>query len=302
MSLIRLLAAATIFSVLSGQEPLPDPVLTFAAAARAAEAGDAEESLDLLRGAFAAGYERPADVLADPAFATLLADPAARRTLRGLLQEFARQSRVTMVRPGEPGEALLVEGIATDGAGRPVEGAMVYAYHTDALGIYSEHGNTNPRLFVWLRSDADGRFSVRTIRPARYPGRNVEQHVHVVASASGFEERRTALGFADDPHWRGQSVPDWARPVSKGPDGVDRCEFEIRFTALPAPAPAIDFATQVRPIVDPRCGPCHFEGGVMYPALPFDRAETLQALGEKLFTRIHDPAEQALIRAWLAGK
>src|SRR3984893_16882131 len=66
-------------------------------------------------------------------------------------------------------------------------------------------------------------------------------------------------------------------------------------------APArIDFATQVRPIFQSRCQPCHFSGGTMYQRLPFDRQETIKSLGTKLFTRIKDEKERSLIREFLA--
>lgn len=73
--------------------------------------------------------------------------------------------------------------------------------------------------------------------------------------------------------------------------------------AIPAPsAPpqAVDFQTQIRPILEARCRPCHFEGGTMHERLPFDRPETIHTLGEKLFTRIRDEAEQTLLRSFLA--
>jgi len=38
----------------------------------------------------------------------------------------------------------------------------------------------------------------------------------------------------------------------------------------------------------------------MHAKLPFDRAATILALGERLFTRIEDPAERARIRRFLA--
>jgi hypothetical protein len=72
-----------------------------------------------------------------------------------------------------------------------------------------------------------------------------------------------------------------------------------------APPPAIaaastsEFDRDVRPILEKQCRPCHFTGGVMYEKLPFDRAETIRHLGEKLFTRIKAPHEQAAIRAFL---
>jgi hypothetical protein len=65
-------------------------------------------------------------------------------------------------------------------------------------------------------------------------------------------------------------------------------------------AAAADFTRDVRPILEKRCQPCHFTGGKMYERLPFDRAETIHTLGTKLFTRIKDQDEQAVIRRFLA--
>lgn len=62
----------------------------------------------------------------------------------------------------------------------------------------------------------------------------------------------------------------------------------------------VDFATQIRPILEARCQPCHFSGGKVYQRLPFDRPETIKTLGTKLFTRIHDENERRLIRDFLA--
>jgi len=71
--------------------------------------------------------------------------------------------------------------------------------------------------------------------------------------------------------------------------------------AVPAAAEA-DFDRTVKPILEKQCMPCHFTGGVMYGKLPFDRPETIRTLGEKLFTRIKAPADQAAIRAFLNAK
>jgi hypothetical protein len=70
-------------------------------------------------------------------------------------------------------------------------------------------------------------------------------------------------------------------------------------SAASAP-PRVDFDSQVKPILQARCTPCHFPGGVMHDRLPFDRAQTIHDLGEKLFTRIKDEQEQALLRSFLA--
>jgi len=70
--------------------------------------------------------------------------------------------------------------------------------------------------------------------------------------------------------------------------------------AVTQSAAAVDFARDVRPIMESRCQPCHFTGGKMYERLPFDKPETIRELGERLFTRIKAENEQAVIRQFLA--
>ena len=66
-------------------------------------------------------------------------------------------------------------------------------------------------------------------------------------------------------------------------------------------AAKVNFTTQVKPIFQARCQPCHLSGGVMYQRLPFDRPETIKTLGEKLFTRLKDENERRIIREFLSG-
>lgn len=90
--------------------------------------------------------------------------------------------------------------------------------------------------------------------------------------------------------------------------------IRLLFELTPMPEPArqpkpkpyalpqtVTFANDVQPILERRCTPCHFTGGVMHAKLPFDRGETIQKLGTKLFTRIKKDDEQRVIRAYLAG-
>ena len=61
----------------------------------------------------------------------------------------------------------------------------------------------------------------------------------------------------------------------------------------------VDFSRDVRPIVG-RCQPCHFAGGKVYDKLPFDKPDTIVRVGTKLFTRIKDEKQRAVIRQFLA--
>ena len=60
------------------------------------------------------------------------------------------------------------------------------------------------------------------------------------------------------------------------------------------------FASDIRPILQSSCQPCHFQGGKMYEKLPFDKPETITKLGTKLFTRIKDEDQQRVIREFLS--
>src|SRR5262252_3861930 len=60
------------------------------------------------------------------------------------------------------------------------------------------------------------------------------------------------------------------------------------------------FASDIRPILQSSCQPCHFQGGKMYEKLPFDKPETITKLGTKLFTRIKNEDERRIIRGFLS--
>src|SRR5215831_14119021 len=60
------------------------------------------------------------------------------------------------------------------------------------------------------------------------------------------------------------------------------------------------FASDIRPMLQSSCQPCHFQGGQMYEKLPFDKPETITKLGTKLFTRIKNEDEQRVIREFLS--
>lgn len=79
----------------------------------------------------------------------------------------------------------------------------------------------------------------------------------------------------------------------------------IAATVAPSPAepdsPRVDyFNANVLPLLEKQCQPCHFKGGKVFAKLPFDEPKTIRLLGTKLFTRIHDEKEQAVIRTFLA--
>jgi hypothetical protein len=65
------------------------------------------------------------------------------------------------------------------------------------------------------------------------------------------------------------------------------------------PKARVDFDTQVKPILQSKCMPCHFSGGKMYDRLPFDKPATIKKLGVRLFTRIKEETDRRLIEDFL---
>lgn len=130
-----------------------------------------------------------------------LAPPLAAQTVSRTAPDSA--PAVAAVAPaGEPGVPLRVAGTVRGADGRPVAGASIYVYQTDAAGYYRPEdamGNRDPRLFALLRSDAQGRYAFTTVRPGPYPRGGVQAHVHYEVRAAGHADRVFELVFDDDP-------------------------------------------------------------------------------------------------------
>ncbi|MBV8519790.1 MAG: hypothetical protein JO197_20535 [Acidobacteria bacterium] len=102
----------------------------------------------------------------------------------------------------EPGTPLVVHGrvFAPDGKS-PAAGVTIYAYQTDARGLYHAPGAKEPRLRATCITDAQGRFELRTIRPGAYPGRDIPAHIHLQAWGGGYPKQwLNEVQFDDDAH------------------------------------------------------------------------------------------------------
>jgi protocatechuate 3,4-dioxygenase beta subunit len=104
---------------------------------------------------------------------------------------------------GEPGSPLVINGRVFQADGRtPAAGVTVFAYHTDAHGVYDvpANGPHSWRLRGWAVTGGDGRFTFQTIRPASYPNATVPQHVHLSFEGPGVPRRFSGeIEFDDDP-------------------------------------------------------------------------------------------------------
>lgn len=133
------------------------------------------------------------------------------------------------MRPAEAGTPLLFQGQVTGVSGDPIEGATLELWQADDAGYYSQFA---PGLPEWnlrgtLITGADGRFSVRTIRPAPYQipldgatGKLIEAagwhawrpaHMHLKVSAPAHQLVTTQLYFPGDPH-NGDDIASAVKP------------------------------------------------------------------------------------------
>ncbi len=207
-ALLLSVAAALVVEARSDERVTPAPV---------EETPEVRALIDRARATLGTGFP-VSRILTDETYMPAHAWPRFRETIRN----HAASGAVTMVPPSEPGVPLRVRGAVRDASGKPLAGALLYAYHTSAKGWYSDKaahivgGDGDPghaRLFVYLKTDAEGRYEIATIRPAGYPESDLPAHIHVhiTPAAEGAPSWVTEILFEDDPRLTPQ-----ARERSRG--------------------------------------------------------------------------------------
>lgn len=93
--------------------------------------------------------------------------------------------------PDDPrGKPMILSGRVLTRDCRPVRGAKIDLWHADSGGAYDNDGF---RLRGHVFTDADGRFSFRTVEPGIYPGRT--RHFHAKVTPPGGSTLTTQLYF-----------------------------------------------------------------------------------------------------------
>ena len=173
----------------------------------------------------------------------------------------ARLASVTRIaRAGEPGQPMIIDGVVRDTRGAPIGGVIVYAYHTDAGGIYrpvqdapGASARRHGQLRGWAVTDSVGRYQFVTIRPGHYPERNAPQHVHMhVIEPRCCTYYIGSIVFRDDPlltdaardRTRADRGGSGLADPTRGADGRWRVRRDIR---LGAGVPGYDEARRRRP-------------------------------------------------------
>jgi len=141
---------------------------------------------------------RPAAALL--AVVLLGSTPAATQTVHEAPASAPASGRVAPA--GEPGQPLGVSGIVVGADDKPIPGASIYVYQTDREGYYGvkpASDNRNPRLKLFLRSDASGAWSFETVLPGSYPSSRVPGHIHFEVAAPGRAPLIFEIVFEGDP-------------------------------------------------------------------------------------------------------
>jgi len=89
------------------------------------------------------------------------------------------------------GQLLYLSGRVLDTRGRPLPGARLELWQANAHGRYIHSGDSdssgpldpNFQGYAALRADTEGRYRIKTIKPAPYSGRTA--HLHFIVAAPG---------------------------------------------------------------------------------------------------------------------
>jgi len=124
---------------------------------------------------------------------------------------------------GIAGRPVELFGVVLTRACRPVANALVDLWHADDAGAYDNKG------FHWrghVFTDAQGRYSFRTILPGLYPGRT--RHYHVKVQAANRPLLTTQLYFPDEAQNRIDEFfhPELVMQVALANDAL-RARFDV---------------------------------------------------------------------------
>ncbi|MGH8634830.1 MAG: hypothetical protein ACRET7_11950 [Burkholderiales bacterium] len=122
-------------------------------------------------------------------------------------------------------EKLTVSGRVIGAADcAPLAGALVEVWQADARGDYTQVGarqdDAGCLLRASLKTDAEGRYSFRTVLPGEYPGR--PRHIHYRVSAKGYTTLVTQLYFA-----RERGIPQELVVNAAPKDGALSASFDV---------------------------------------------------------------------------
>jgi protocatechuate 3,4-dioxygenase beta subunit len=156
-------------------------------------------------------------------------------------------SHVQLVSKSEPGEPIVLSGTIFENDGvTPDSGVVLFVYQTDAGGYYHrpEENVFHPRLAGWLVTGSDGRYEIRTVKPApEILAPHEPAHIHAHIFGKGMPEHFLhEFWFQDDQRINPQDRALFEKlghfspimALTKANDGISRGVRDIRVQPAPA--------------------------------------------------------------------
>jgi protocatechuate 3,4-dioxygenase beta subunit len=107
----------------------------------------------------------------------------------------------------EDGQPLMITGVVYKRDGKtPAPNVVVYYWHTNNEGLYADRPSVptqaKPHGYLrgWIKTGSDGKYTIKTSRPAPYPNANIPAHIHLSVKEPNLpNEYYLDLFFDDDP-------------------------------------------------------------------------------------------------------
>ncbi len=138
--------------------------------------------------------------------------------------------------PRASGEWLDLGGVVIDERGHAVDAAEIEIWQCDVHGSYRHPRGAATQVdaafqgFGSTRSDAQGRYRFRTIKPVPYPGRT--PHIHVRLRHPSFGELTSQLFIAGEPGNASDAIYRRLSPT-------DRALVDLSLQRAPANSPVV---------------------------------------------------------------
>lgn len=100
-------------------------------------------------------------------------------------------SKTVLFTDADKGDKMVISGKVFEADGKtPAPNVLIYLYHTDIEGYYGRGNGEHKhgRYRGWLLTDADGRYSFQTIKPAPYPENRFAAHIHMTVTTTTMRE------------------------------------------------------------------------------------------------------------------
>lgn len=150
---------------------------------------------------------------------------AERKEIRDFLSAHAHFSGIHIPPHKEAGQAITIKGTVKDAKGNPLKNIKLFVFHTDAKGYYAPTdaasktmNEPDARLFGYVVTNKDGKYSFETIHPGTYPnqyeGRYIPQHIHIQIQQEKYKDYSIQMAFEDDPSMKDPYWQKWARDLT----------------------------------------------------------------------------------------